>query len=347
MRLASTHILFSIVLTLMSGFSEAQTRRAVPMKRLVNENDVYTFMGKPYTGTSLEQFDNRKIKQELNWKDGKLHGRKTTYFKTGIVQEIFHFNHGQRSDSFLIYDNTGTLREKGYYENNLLNGRYFKYYSNGNLYVLSHYINGDINGLFILFYTNGQIESRAIMKDNQKDGKFDAWYEEGTKRKEAFYKDGRIEGKVVKYYPNGDTALIEHIENDVRVGEYKIWDSVLKKLIKSENYNNGKRDGISITYNQFGDTLLYETYIMDVLDGKYVAYESGAPNNFGNFVDGNKHGNWKEGWVTHYQQREGTYNMGTMVGEWIFYDLEGNKLFCSEFNEEGEVVKTKKYKKKK
>ena len=96
--------------------------------------------------------------------------------------------------------------------------------------------------LFVLFYTNGQKESEAMMLKNKKEGKFTAWYEEGNKRKEAKYKGGKLDGRIVKYYPNGDTASIEHIKNDVREGEYKIWDLTLRTLIKAGKLLQGKKE---------------------------------------------------------------------------------------------------------
>ena len=343
--IASKRFLLFILICSIGAVVTGQSLKAVPFERLVPKNEVYYYLGKPYTGMSLEQYASRKRKQMLNWKNGILHGKRISYYQNGRTKDILYFDEGKRTDSFMFYDSKGTLREKGYYKNDVLNGIYRKYYPNGKLYIYSSYVDGEITGPFVLFYTNGQKESEAMMYKNKKEGKFTAWYEEGNKRKEAKYKAGKLDGKIVKYYPNGDTASIEHIINDVREGEYKIWDLTLRTLIKQEQYSKGKKNGPSITYGQIGDTLLIETFKMGVLHGTYRSFKDGNPESWGVYENGKKEGAWKEGWSSHYQQRKGNYTAGVMTGEWIFYDLEGKRLFCSLFNENGEVTKTKKYRK--
>ncbi len=341
--IASKRFLLLTLVCTLSSVLTGQTLKAVPFDRLIPKNDVYYFLGKPYSGMSLEQYDSRKRKQILNWKNGILHGKRISYYQNGNTKDILYFNEGKRTDSFMFYDSKGTLREKGFYKNDLLNGIYRKYYPNGKLYIYSSYVEGEITGPFVLFYTNGQKESEAMMLKNKKEGKFTAWYEEGNKRKEAKYKGGKLDGRIVKYYPNGDTASIEHIKNDVREGEYKIWDLTLRTLIKQENYSKGKKNGSSISYGQTGDTVLMQTYNMGILHGEFRSFQNGNIESWGTYENGKKIGMWNEGWSSHYQQRKGNYSTGVMTGEWIFYDLEGKPLFCSIFNDQGEVTKTKKY----
>lgn len=337
-------LLFSVLFSLNTA---AQSFKAVPFDRLEAKNEVYYFMNKPFTGRSLDRYDNKKRKQILNWKNGLLHGKRTSYFKSGRIKDVFYFSEGKRTDSFYIYDDFSTLREKGYYKNGLLNGLFQRYYRTGMPYIKSHYKNGVLDGMMTLYYNNGQKESEAMMKNNKKNGVFNAWYEEGTKRKIAFYKEGKREGELINFYPNGDTALIENIKDGKRHGIYKIWDATLKVLIKYEEYKDGKKDGLSLSFDQFGDTLFERNYTNNMLDGDFKSYESGELESWGKYEEGKKVGYWHEGWASHYKQREGNYTSGTMTGEWLFYDTEGNKLFCSIFNDEGEVTKTKKFKRRK
>jgi hypothetical protein len=67
----------------------------------------------------------------------------------------------------------------------------------------------------------------------------------------------------------------------------------------------------------------------------------------GNYVDGLRDGEWKHGMVSHYQQREGTYENGEMVGTWMFYDAQGNPLLQQTYDEKGELLKEKYFKIKK
>ena len=93
-------------------------KRRVLTKDLQNNNEVYYFNNQPYTGTSIDLFDNKTKMQEINWKDGLLHGDKTEYFLGGNqVRAKLAFNMGKRNGPFVYYHENGNIQLIGKYIN--------------------------------------------------------------------------------------------------------------------------------------------------------------------------------------------------------------------------------------
>ena len=106
--------LFVVSLFLIVGLSSAQNagskpltqtyQRKVNTQELQNNNEVYYFNGKPYTGISIDLFENKTKQQEINWKDGLLHGLKTEYFPGGrVIRSTMNFYEGKRNGYFVYY----------------------------------------------------------------------------------------------------------------------------------------------------------------------------------------------------------------------------------------------------
>jgi antitoxin component YwqK of YwqJK toxin-antitoxin module len=109
----------------------------------------------------------------------------------------------------------------------------------------------------------------------------------------------------------------------------------------------GEKNGTFVKYGFKGDTLSVETWANGKREGRYAEWKDREPETTGNYEDGERHGYWKHGFSSHYQMREGNYNKGVTVGEWKFYDDKGYLLAIQWYNDEGEEIKTKIFKKRK
>ena len=65
----------------------------------------------------------------------------------------------------------------------------------------------------------------------------------------------------------------------------------------------------------------------------------------GSYVNGKPHGYWIYGKESHYQWREGEYDEGTQIGTWWYYDTQGRKLMKQVFDDNGNLLEEKIYKK--
>jgi antitoxin component YwqK of YwqJK toxin-antitoxin module len=222
---------------------------------------------------------------------------------------------------------------------------------------VKHYNRGVRNGEVISYFDNGKTEQIATFVNDVPDGPVVAFYPDSILRYIKEYKMGVPDGRFYAFHRNGCAASEDYYRNGEHDSISRVWDAVSCNLIAESSWKAGKKHGTFIQYNAFGDTLRIENYANGELNG-YFAEIREVPNEAtkrtellvesqGNYVDGLRDGEWKHGMVSHYQQREGSYENGEMVGTWMFYDTQGNPLLQQTYDAKGEVVKEKYFKIKK
>ena len=65
----------------------------------------------------------------------------------------------------------------------------------------------------------------------------------------------------------------------------------------------------------------------------------------GSYFNGKKHGYWKHNQANKYQWREGEYDEDTQIGTWLYYDNKGRKLMLQRFDDNGNLLEEKVFKK--
>ena len=140
-----------------------------------------------------------------------------------------------------------------------------------------------------------------------RNGPFRAWHVNAIQAEEAYYKNGELDS--------------------IR----RIWDNLIGTIISQEYYKEGKKDGVWIKFDQLGDTSKLMTYRDDLLDGKYYEKIDGNFEAKGMYKEGKKHGFWETGQVSNYRRQSGTYEMGEKIGEWTYYDGNGELLMVEDY----------------
>lgn len=93
----------------------------------------------------------------------------------------------------------------------------------------------------------------------------------------------------------------------------------------------GKRHGFSVVFKEKFDEKLQKNILM--------------PDTYGNYVNESPDGLWHYGMVSNYQKRFGEYDLGVKMGEWSYFDIEG-KLLCKQwYDQDGNLLKEKFFKK--
>ena len=92
-----------------------------------------------------------------NYVNGKLDGKKITYYPNGIVTEELSFKNGVMEGENNYYSPEGILIKKLQYRNNELQGEAFYYDAFGNTVISGFYKNGKKHGLW-KYYKNGKVE---------------------------------------------------------------------------------------------------------------------------------------------------------------------------------------------
>jgi antitoxin component YwqK of YwqJK toxin-antitoxin module len=343
---------YSLLLVFWIGiqfFAQGQTQKRVFFDKLQNINEVYHYEGKPFTGVSLERNDTTKKKRiELNWKDGVLHGTKTTWFRDEKLKQVMQFDMGRKHGEYINYYPNGNVKEKGNYHYDTLHGKVEAYYQNGALKFSFQYVKGEKRDWNRLYFENKQIEQEVFINSNGKiDGVFKAWYPDGKPMRETAYQNGIQHGYHKRWHVDGTIAEEGEFKNGKKHGTHRTYEVFVKVPLKVENYDNGKKVGTWITYGLEGDTIVLANYKNDKLHGPYVEYRAGKIENKGVYVDGVKDGFWQLNKVSLLGAQEGNFANGVRIGEWKLFDGKGLLLATIIFDDEGEIVEEKWYQKSK
>ncbi len=312
----------------------------------------------PFTGVALVMWPNR-IYTEQGYLNGLKHGKYQENTEKGIFVASETWLNGKKNGPFQYADEkTGIVVASGEFLDDSLHNTVKGYYLNGVTQYIKHYNRGVRNGEAISFYDNGKTEQIATFVNDLPHGPVIAFYPDSVLRYIKEYNMGVPHGRFYLFHRNGCAASEDYYKNGQHDSVSRVWDAVSCNLISEASWSNGKKQGAFIQYNAFGDTLRIENYDNGTLEGRYLELRE-VPNSAtkrielkieseGNYRDGLKFGPWKHGMVSHYQQREGTYDDdGEMVGEWMFYDNQGLPLLKQTYDIEGNLIKEKYIKVKK
>lgn len=152
-----------------------------------------------------------KLKEIINFKDGKIHGERKNYWQNGNLKSSANWDSGIQSGKGFFYYENGNLEESNYRFNKKLNGEYKVYYPNKTLRTDCNYWNDKSIDTCKNYYPNGNLKKLEI---NQLDtislisyGKAFFYYENGKLKLETEAKNYKPNG-IAKYY-NENGKLIE------------------------------------------------------------------------------------------------------------------------------------------
>lgn len=133
--------------------------------RMVNGERIVFEVGerKPYSGdyslTDYNRDGTTYIKQQGEYKKGKLNGLNKWYYKNGNILEEAEFKLGELSGKYKKYYYDGKLSEEVTYKQGKLNGMYKAYYNNSKLRYKGEYKMGMKKGKHTSYNLNGEIWS--------------------------------------------------------------------------------------------------------------------------------------------------------------------------------------------
>lgn len=109
-------------------------------------------IGKQREGEWLFYHENTDVVMSReNYVDGKLDGKKYTYYPNGLTTEEISYKNGVMEGENLYYGPDGTLLKKLKYVNDELHGEAIYYDAYGNVTIKGHYKNGKKHGLWQYF----------------------------------------------------------------------------------------------------------------------------------------------------------------------------------------------------
>jgi antitoxin component YwqK of YwqJK toxin-antitoxin module len=186
---------------------------------LSNTGGIFYYNGKPFTGVAFDMYDEKNIKEEINYKDGKVDGRWVSYYQNGQIQGEIIFKDGKVDGRFVSYCENGVKKEETNYKDGKPDGRAVNYYYEDGKIAVDTTVGNDTEN-----DEHGQIKLERNYKDGKPDGRWVVYSKNGQIVQELNFKDGYYDGKqVMYYYKNGKVQKKEYFEKgeyDEKIGGY-------------------------------------------------------------------------------------------------------------------------------
>jgi len=149
-------------------------------------------------GVYNKYYDDGKILEVANYKDGKLNGERTLYYPDGKIMQKENYVDNKYEGKLTAYYEDGSLQQEGFYKDNMMNGvwkNYSKEYKN----VLKDETtmkDNKIDGLYKEYYPNGKLfaEGNKIQLTEELDvfdGKVQVYDSLGNLEKILIYEKGK------------------------------------------------------------------------------------------------------------------------------------------------------------
>ncbi|MDA9559790.1 DUF2927 domain-containing protein, partial [Porticoccaceae bacterium] len=102
-----------VVVPKMSGIDiESLLQGITPLKALIQRDGlVYkkNFPALPFTGEALSHFDSNRVKDQINYQGGKLHGTQRKYYESGQLKASIDYIEGKKDGATKTYFESGQL----------------------------------------------------------------------------------------------------------------------------------------------------------------------------------------------------------------------------------------------
>ena len=170
-------IIYIFIIFLLSSFNLFAEREVDINKIKYDEKKELGYVEgekEPFTGIAKDYYEDKSLKVEFPYKNGKLEGRGKEYYPSGKF----------KSDAFFI--------------DGLLQGKSIGYYENGNLEYEENYKDGKLDGLIKEYYENGQVYIQESYQNGELEGESFNFNEDGSLRSKAVYKNGELVGDIVQ-----------------------------------------------------------------------------------------------------------------------------------------------------
>lgn len=174
--------------------------------------------------------------KKYNWKEGKMHGLYTNWYKNGHKKEEGNYMDGKRDGLWTTWFEGGNKEKEKTFRDGILTDTFawlpngercpFTNLKNGDGVVVHYYPNGqkwfklnyknyetfEPDGISISWYANGQKVGEVNRENGELDGLGTSWYESGQKRSEANYKDGKVLSVQV-WKPDGEECPLTNLKD--------------------------------------------------------------------------------------------------------------------------------------
>lgn len=313
--------------------------------------DFYMVFNPNEKPTSDKKFVKYITSREGHYTNGLKDGAYFEYSKEGIKQVFETYAIGKKNGPFAYYFENGAVEIEGNFSNGELDGKVIGYFANGNKNYINMYNIGNRNGTCSTFFQDGTLEQEATFVNEIPDGDMIGYFPTGKVRSIKTLNFGVLEGRNYVFHKNGCPAIEEYYKHGKLDSLQRAFDYLSCNIITSGNWKEGKKNGVFVSYDMFGDTLDFKTYKDDKRDGLYAVFKEKwnpeikkmelLPETMGMFDNESPNGYWFYGRISNQDRREGKYDLGVKVGEWNYYNKEGELFYKQWYDNDGNLLKDK------
>ena len=250
-----------------------------------------------------------KLILEVNYRNGKKNGMKTTFLDKETVKE--NFINDIKEGYARHYFPDGMLKMEIPFVKGLEQGLAKEYAPDGSIITLIEYKKG---------FVVERIKINRKDQNNLKQGRWYVFYQNGNVKQEGNYQDDKKNGYFKEFTESGDLISVNKYINDVLQEEA---EEIAKLDVQNEyypdgkikvraTYRNGLPEGVRRDYTPEGEIEKSSIYKNGVMIGEGIVKEDGA-----------REGHWKEYYPDGSLKAEGDYKDDKPVGEWKYFYQDG------------------------
>ena len=145
------NLLFFLVVFLVSCQSFSESSEQTKKERAEKRN-----------GLHKSYYKDKKLRSEINYKDGRKHGIAKQYYKTGELHSTFEYNEGTKHGEVSWYYESGQVYLTTSYKNGVKNGEEKKYFKDGSLKSQLEYLDGEPSIGLKEYKPNGDLLNQGV-----------------------------------------------------------------------------------------------------------------------------------------------------------------------------------------
>lgn len=132
------------------------------------DKGLFYYEGKLFTGIGITMWNEKQLKSEITFKNGKIDGVVRSFHENGKLQSQRFWKEGKGHGEFKVYSETGQLLEEGAFKNGQMDSVWKKYFESGKLKAEMSYTEGKLNGVVKEYDETGKLKLQATYKEGKK-----------------------------------------------------------------------------------------------------------------------------------------------------------------------------------
>lgn len=131
------------------------------------EQGLVYYKDKPFSGVSLDHYDDGSLKESITYYNGKKHGDHLKFFIHGTVSYKANYVENKKHGEVATWWINGNKRSEFHFRNGNAEGKQYQWYQSGSKFKILNLINGREEGLQQSWRENGKIYNNYEAKNGR------------------------------------------------------------------------------------------------------------------------------------------------------------------------------------